>query len=54
MQRTVQVPSATVIALQGLVVIFVVSSEIWVRRRSARRQASAVEVAPAAKQEASA
>jgi len=53
MQRTVQVPSATVIALQGLVVIFVVSSEIWVRRRSARRQASAVEVAPAAKQEAS-
>ena len=39
MQRTVQVPSATVIALQGLIVIFVVSSEMLVRRWSARRRA---------------
>jgi general nucleoside transport system permease protein len=33
MQRAVQVPSALIDALQGLVVLFVVSSEIWVRRR---------------------
>ena len=39
MQRTVQIPSATIIALQGLIVIFVVSSDLWVRRRSARRRA---------------
>ena len=39
MQRTVQVPSATVIALQGLIVIFVVSSEMLVRRWTARRRA---------------
>jgi ABC-type uncharacterized transport system permease subunit len=42
MQRTVQVPSATIIALQGLVVIFVVSSDIWVRRRQARRQVAQI------------
>lgn len=41
MQRTMQVPSATVTALQGLVVIFVVSSDLWIRRRSARRLARA-------------
>jgi ABC-type uncharacterized transport system permease subunit len=39
MQRTMQVPSATITVLQGLVVIFVVSSDLWVRRYSARRQA---------------
>lgn len=39
MQRTVQVPSATVIALQGLIVIFVVSSELLVRRWTAKRRA---------------
>lgn len=38
MQRTVQVPSATVIVLQGLIVIFVVSSDLWVRRWSNRMQ----------------
>ena len=38
MQRVVQVPSALVIALNGLVVVFVVSSEIWRRRRQRRRQ----------------
>jgi len=37
MQRDLQVPSATITALQGLVVLFVVSSDIWVRRRAARR-----------------
>jgi simple sugar transport system permease protein len=37
MQRVVQVPSALITALNGLVVVFVVSSEIW-RRQLARRQ----------------
>jgi len=39
MQRAVQVPSAFVTALNGLVVVFVVSSEIWRRRRQRRRLA---------------
>lgn len=39
MQRVVQVPSALVIALNGLVVVFVVSSEIWRRRRQRQRLA---------------
>jgi ABC-type uncharacterized transport system permease subunit len=33
LQRVMQVPSAYILALNGLVVIFVVSSEIWRRRR---------------------
>jgi ABC-type uncharacterized transport system permease subunit len=41
MQRAVQVPSALVTALNGLVVVFVVSSEIWRRRRQRRRLAAA-------------
>jgi ABC-type uncharacterized transport system permease subunit len=41
MQRVVQVPSALVTALNGLVVVFVVSSEIWRRRRQRRRLAAA-------------
>ncbi len=40
MQRVVQVPSALVTVLNGLVVIFVVSSEIWRRRRQKRRLAA--------------
>ncbi len=49
MQRTMQVPTATIIVLQGLIVIFVVSSEVWVRRYTSRRQARAkVPSAPAA------
>ena len=40
MQRAVQVPSAFVTALNGLVVVFVVSSEIWRRRRQKRRLAA--------------
>jgi len=39
MQRVVQVPSALITALNGLVVVFVVSSEIWRKRRQRRRQA---------------
>lgn len=46
MQRVVQVPSALVIALNGLVVVFVVSSEIWRRRRQRRRLASAGQEEP--------
>lgn len=45
MQRMVQVPSAFVTALNGLVVVFVVSSEIW-RRRRQRRRALGQEEAP--------
>jgi simple sugar transport system permease protein len=41
MQRVVQVPSALITALNGLVVVFVVSSEIWRRRRQSRRLAAA-------------
>ena len=41
MQRVVQVPSALITALNGLVVVFVVSSEIWRRRRQKRRLAEA-------------
>jgi len=37
LQRVVQVPSALITALNGLVVIFVVSSDIWRRRREHRR-----------------
>src|SRR5512138_2762601 len=37
MQRVVQVPSALITALNGLVVVFVVSSEIWRQRRQRRR-----------------
>lgn len=38
LQRVVQVPAALITALNGLVVVFVVSSEIW-RRKNARRRA---------------
>lgn len=40
MQRAVQVPSALVIGLNGLVVVFVVSSELWRRTRQKRRLAA--------------
>ena len=45
LQRTVQVPTAFVTTLDGLVVIFVVASQIWIQRRNARRHA--LEPAPA-------
>ena len=44
MQRAVQVPSALVTALNGLVVVFVVSSEIWRRRRQRHRLSLAAEM----------
>ncbi|HEX6383450.1 MAG TPA: ABC transporter permease [Anaerolineae bacterium] len=37
LQRAVQVPGALITALNGLVVVFVVSSEIWSRRRARLR-----------------
>ncbi len=40
MQRAMQVPSAFVTVLNGLVVIFVVSSDVWRRRRQKRRLAA--------------
>lgn len=42
LQRTMQVPSAFIVALNGLVVMFVVSSDAWRRRRAQKR----VEVIP--------
>ena len=41
LQRVMQVPSAFVIVLNGLVVVFVVSSEIWRRRRQRGRMTEA-------------
>lgn len=38
MQRVVQVPTALITALNGLVVVFVVSSEIWRRHLAAREE----------------
>jgi simple sugar transport system permease protein len=47
LQRAVQVPSALITALNGLVVVFVVSTEIWRRRRAKQRQREAMgEVRP--------
>jgi len=54
MQRVVQVPSALITALNGLVVVFVVSSEIWRQRRQRRRLAAVgieAETPPSAKEE---
>ena len=38
MQRAMQVPSSLITALLGLIVLFVVSSEIWARQRARRRE----------------
>lgn len=43
MQRAVQVPSALITGLNGLVVVFVVSSEIWRRRMARRRETFAAD-----------
>lgn len=57
LQRSVQVPSSFVTTLDGLIVIFVVSSQIWARRRSQRRlmagsdQAEPLQTAPEVKSE---
>jgi len=37
MQRVVQIPSALITAMNGLIVVFVVSSEIWRKRRQRKR-----------------
>jgi simple sugar transport system permease protein len=42
MQRMAQVPSALITSLNGLVVVFVVSSEIWRHKRQRRRLTRAV------------
>ena len=42
MQRVTQVPAALITTLNGLIVVFVVSSEIWRRRRTRRRAISDV------------
>lgn len=47
MQRAVQVPAALITALNGLVVLFVVSSAIWSQRRAERRQRAATQQAVA-------
>lgn len=41
MQRVVQIPSALITALNGLVVVFVVSSDFWRKRRQRQRLAQA-------------
>jgi simple sugar transport system permease protein len=41
MQRAVQIPSALITALNGLLVVFVVSSELWRRRMIQREQMEA-------------
>lgn len=51
MQRVVQVPSALITVLNGLVVVFVVSSEIWRHRRQRRRLAQAPEAEAPSKQD---
>ncbi|HEB66216.1 MAG TPA: ABC transporter permease [Chloroflexi bacterium] len=43
MQRVVQVPSALITALNGLVVVFVVSSDYWRRKQERQRLAQLVE-----------
>jgi simple sugar transport system permease protein len=42
LQRVMQVPSSFIIALNGLVVIFVVSADYWRRRLAQRREADVV------------
>jgi general nucleoside transport system permease protein len=42
LQRTVQVPSALVVGLNGLVVIFVVASQFWIRLSNSRIEAEEV------------
>jgi ABC-type uncharacterized transport system permease subunit len=38
MQRAVEVPASLITAVNGLIVVFVVSSQLWVRRRAKNRQ----------------
>lgn len=41
MQRAIQVPQVLITTLIGIIILFVVSSEIWSRRRASRREAVA-------------
>jgi ABC-type uncharacterized transport system permease subunit len=50
MQRAIQVPNALIIALQGLVVLFVVASDYYGRRRARLRLHAEQETAVAAPQ----
>jgi simple sugar transport system permease protein len=47
MQRAIQVPSSLVVVINGLVVMFVVASDIFVRRRARRRVSTGPEAAAA-------
>ena len=51
MQRVVQSPSALITVMNGLVVVFVVSSEIWRHRRQRRRLAAAPDAETPSKQD---
>ena len=42
MQRAVQVPQVLITALLGLIVLFVVSADIWSRQRATRREANQI------------
>ncbi len=46
MQRVVQIPSALITALNGLIVVFVVSSELWRKKRQSKRLAVPKPVIP--------
>lgn len=46
LQRDMQVPSALIMVLIGLVIVFAVSSDIWVRRRARRVDATPAESPP--------
>ena len=46
LQRDMQVPSALIMVLIGLVIVFAVSSDIWVRRRARRVDAAPAEAPP--------
>jgi simple sugar transport system permease protein len=46
MQRAIQVPQVLVTALLGVIVLFVVSSEIWSRRLASRQVAAPPEETP--------
>jgi len=53
LQRTVQVPSAFVVTLDGLIVVIVVASQIWAQRRTIKRVDETQVVGAASKAETS-
>jgi len=50
MQRVVQIPSALIMALNGLVVVFVVSSEVWRKKRQYKRLSTCDDESPSGPQ----